>query len=112
MQPLLRPSISPMNRIISRAFSAARPRVDLRSDTITKPSEGMFRAMLSAPLGDDVFREDPTVKLLEETLAARFNKPSGLFLPTGTMSNLAAILAHCDSRGAEIITGTRKGDAS
>lgn len=96
---------APFKRLASRAFSSAKPRIDLRSDTITKPTEGMFRAMAAAPLGDDVFVEDPTVNKLEETLAARFNKPSALFFPTGTMSNLAAILAHCDNRGSELIAG-------
>lgn len=52
-----------------------------------------------------MFVEDPTIIKLEETLAARFNKQKGLFLPTGTMSNLAAILSHCDNRGAELIAG-------
>ena len=65
--------------------------IDLRSDTVTKPSSGMMKAMASAPLGDDVYGEDPTVNALEKRLAIMFNKPKALFFPTGTMANQAAI---------------------
>jgi len=66
-------------------------RIDLRSDTVTKPTAGMLEAMMSAPVGDDVFGEDETVNALEEKLAARFNMEAGLFCPSGTMSNQIAI---------------------
>jgi threonine aldolase len=68
--------------------------VDLRSDTVTQPSVAMKQAMLAAPLGDDVFAEDPTVIKLEEKLASMFSMETGLFCPSGTMSNQIAIKAH------------------
>jgi threonine aldolase len=76
--------------------------VDLRSDTVTLPTEEMYAAMRAAPLGDDVMGEDPTVRRLEETAAARLGKEAGLLLPTGTMANLAALMAHT-RRGDEVI---------
>ena len=66
-------------------------RIDLRSDTVTKPTPGMLDAMMSAKVGDDVFGEDPTVKALEEKLASMFNMEAALFCPSGTMSNQIAI---------------------
>ena len=78
--------------------------IDLRSDTVTMPCDGMRSAMQSARVGDDVYGEDPTVRLLEETLARRLGKAEGLFLPTGTQSNLVALLTHC-GRGDEYIAG-------
>ncbi|KIC31050.1 hypothetical protein RA24_00955 [Leisingera sp. ANG-M6] len=77
---------------------------DLRSDTVTRPDAGMLRAMAAAELGDDVFGEDPSVNRLEAALAERLGKAAGLFLPTGTMSNFTAMLAHCQ-RGEEVICG-------
>lgn len=68
--------------------------IDLRSDTVTKPSPEMLEAMLSAPLGDDVFMEDPTVIELESKLASMFGKEAGLFCPSGTMTNQIAIRMH------------------
>jgi threonine aldolase len=68
--------------------------IDLRSDTVTKPTKGMLDAMLSAPVGDDVFNEDPTVLKLEEKLADMFGKEAGLFCPSGTMTNQIAINVH------------------
>lgn len=68
--------------------------IDLRSDTLTKPSEAMLKAMLQAPLGDDVFNEDPTVSKLENTLAEWFGMEAGLFCPSGTMTNQIAVKAH------------------
>jgi len=65
--------------------------IDLRSDTVTKPSKGMLEAMMSAPLGDDVFGEDPTVLELEKKAAAIFGKEAGMFCPSGTMSNQIGI---------------------
>lgn len=79
--------------------------VDLRSDTVTQPSAAMREAMAIAPVGDDVYGEDPTVRALEERVASLFCKESALFFPTGTMSNLAAIMAWCQGRGGEIIVG-------
>lgn len=67
--------------------------IDLRSDTVTRPSAGMLEAMMNAPLGDDVFSEDPTVKKLEQHCAAMFGMEAGLFFPSGTMSNQVAIKA-------------------
>lgn len=65
--------------------------IDLRSDTVTKPTEPMLKAMMAARVGDDVFGEDPTVNELEETGAALFGKEAGLFCPSGTMTNQIAI---------------------
>ncbi len=75
--------------------------IDLRSDTVTRPSAAMRRAMAEAVVGDDVFGDDPTVKALEEHAAALFGKTAGLFLPSGTMSNQAALLAWTE-RGDEV----------
>ena len=69
-------------------------KIDLRSDTVTKPTQGMIDAMASAPLGDDVYSEDPTVNALQSRLAAMFGKEKALFFPTGTMTNQAAIKLH------------------
>ncbi|MFT5573634.1 MAG: threonine aldolase [Cryomorphaceae bacterium] len=78
--------------------------IDLRSDTLTKPCEDMRRSMASAEVGDDVFGEDPTVNILEQSLAERAGHEAGLFFPSGTQSNLVALLAHCQ-RGDEYIVG-------
>src|SRR6185369_13265464 len=78
--------------------------IDLRSDTVTRPSPGMREAMAAAEVGDDVFGDDPTVNRLQEILAARFGMEAGLFFPSGTQSNLAAVMAHCQ-RGEEVILG-------
>jgi threonine aldolase len=80
--------------------------IDLRSDTVTHPTEHMRQAMANAPVGDDVFDEDPTVNRLQEVAAARLGKDAGLFVPSGTMGNLAAVLAHC-GRGDEAIMGNQ-----
>ncbi|RYH20208.1 aminotransferase class I/II-fold pyridoxal phosphate-dependent enzyme [archaeon] len=79
--------------------------VDLRSDTVTKPTPLMRRVMSEAEVGDDVFGEDPTLNLLESRVAKMFNKEKALFLPSGTMSNLVAIMTWCTSRGSEMILG-------
>ncbi|HIA01082.1 MAG TPA: low-specificity L-threonine aldolase [Myxococcales bacterium] len=76
--------------------------VDLRSDTVTQPTSGMRDAMMSAPLGDDVFGDDPTVIQLQKTAAALLGKEAGLFVPSGTMSNQLALKAQCRA-GDEII---------
>jgi threonine aldolase len=78
--------------------------VDLRSDTVTRPSEGMRRAMMAAELGDDVFGDDPTVNRLQERAAAIFGFEAALLFPSGTQSNLAALMSHCQ-RGEEVILG-------
>ena len=78
--------------------------VDLRSDTVTQPTEAMRAAMMAAPLGDDVFGDDPTVNALQERIAALTGKDAALFMPSGTQSNLCGILAHC-GRGDEYIVG-------
>jgi threonine aldolase len=81
-------------------------RIDLRSDTVTQPTPAMRQAMAQAPLGDDVYGEDPTVNRLQEMAANMLGKEAGLFVPSGTMGNLAAILAHCQ-RGDEAILGDK-----
>ncbi len=78
--------------------------IDLRSDTVTLPTEQMLRAMATAELGDDVYGEDPTVRRLEEVAAQRAGKEAALFVPTGTMGNAVAVLTHT-RRGQEIIVG-------
>ena len=78
--------------------------IDLRSDTVTRPSPEMRRAMAQAEVGDDVFGDDPTINKLQEVCAERFGMQAGLFFPSGTQSNLAALMAHCE-RGEECIVG-------
>jgi threonine aldolase len=78
--------------------------IDLRSDTVTQPSRGMREAMAAAVVGDDVFGDDPTVNRLQEEMAGLFGKQHALFFPSGTQSNLAAVMAHCQ-RGEEMIVG-------
>ncbi len=78
--------------------------IDLRSDTVTQPTPAMRKAMAQAPVGDDVYGEDPTVNTLEATAAVMLGKDSGLFVPSGTQSNLLALLTHC-GRGDEYIVG-------
>ena len=68
--------------------------IDLRSDTVTKPTKGMLKAMMNAEVGDDVYKEDPSVNALEEKLAKLFGKDEALFFPTGSMANQAAIKLH------------------
>jgi threonine aldolase len=70
-----------------------RPTIDLRSDTVTRPTAAMYDAMRSAPLGDDVYGEDPTVNAFQEEMAALFGKEAGLFVPTGVLGNQLAIKA-------------------
>jgi threonine aldolase len=80
--------------------------IDLRSDTVTKPTPEMREAMAKAEVGDDVYGDDPTVNLLQEMAAGMTGKEAGLFVPSGTMGNLAAILTHCQ-RGDEVILGQK-----
>ncbi|SDX95334.1 low-specificity L-threonine aldolase [Hymenobacter psychrophilus] len=72
------------------------PLIDLRSDTVTRPTPAMLEAMFQAPVGDDVYGEDPTVRALEAETAARFGLEAGLFCPSGTMTNQVAIKAHTE----------------
>ena len=78
--------------------------VDLRSDTVTQPTQAMREAMAKAEVGDDVLGEDPTINQLQKLAAERMGKEEGLFVPSGTMGNLAAVLAHCN-RGDEAMMG-------
>ncbi len=78
--------------------------IDLRSDTVTRPSQPMLEAMTRAETGDDVWGDDPTVQRLQERVAADAGKEAALFFPSGTQSNLAALMAHC-GRGDEYIVG-------
>lgn len=80
--------------------------VDLRSDTVTVPTIEMREAMAKAKVGDDVYGEDPTVNCLQETAAEKLGKEAGLFVPSGTMGNLIAVLSHCQ-RGDEAIMGDK-----
>ena len=78
--------------------------IDLRSDTVTRPTPGMRAAMADAPLGDDVFGDDPSVNALQEKIAALLGFEAALFVPTGTQGNLCGVLSHCQ-RGDEYIVG-------
>lgn len=78
--------------------------IDLRSDTVTKPTKAMLECISGAKVGDDVYKEDPTVNELERKISQMANKEDALFVPTGTMSNLLALLSHC-GRGDEYICG-------
>ena len=80
--------------------------VDLRSDTVTKPTPEMREAMAEAEVGDDVYGDDPTVNKLEAVSAGRLGKESSIFVPSGTMGNLLALLVHCQ-RGDEVILGNQ-----
>jgi threonine aldolase len=81
-----------------------QPTVDLRSDTVTQPTSAMRAQMMNAPLGDDVFGDDPSINELQTKIAALLGFEAALFVPTGTQSNLCAILAHCE-RGDEYLVG-------
>jgi len=80
--------------------------IDLRSDTVTRPSEAMRQAMAHAEVGDDVYGDDPTVNALQELAAKLTGKEAALFMPTGTQANLVALLSHCQ-RGEEYIVGQK-----
>lgn len=80
------------------------PLVDLRSDTVTRPTAAMRAAMMAAPLGDDVFGDDPSVNALQDTIASMLGFEAALFMPTGTQSNFCGIVSHCQ-RGDEYIVG-------
>ena len=81
--------------------------VDMRSDTVTKPTDEMRKAMFEAEVGDDVLEDDPTVILLEKKAAHILGKQSALFVPSGTMGNLICIMAHCSRRGDEVLLGDK-----
>ncbi|KAG8223321.1 hypothetical protein J437_LFUL001198 [Ladona fulva] len=79
--------------------------IDLRSDTISRPTKLMKQAMLEAIVGDDVYREDPTINELERKAASMLGKEAALYVPTGTMGNLIGMMVHCPKRGSEILMG-------
>ncbi|XP_074648018.1 uncharacterized protein LOC141903687 isoform X1 [Tubulanus polymorphus] len=81
--------------------------IDLRSDTVTQPNAAMRLAMQNATVGDDVFGEDPTVNSLQDRCAKLFGKEAALFIPTGTMGNLIALMVYCDGRGLECLLGDK-----
>src|SRR5687768_11060317 len=83
------------------------PRIDLRSDTVTRPTPEMRRAMADAEVGDDVYGEDPTVNELQDEFAARVGKESALFVPSGTMANQLAVRLLAPS-GTAVIAGRRQ----
>lgn len=80
--------------------------IDLRSDTVTLPTQAMRKAMYESELGDDVFGDDPTVNRLQEMAAQRFGKEAGLFVASGSMGNLVSLLTHCQ-RGTQVILGSK-----
>ncbi len=84
--------------------TASLSAADFRSDTVTRPDEGMMAAIQAAPVGDDVYGDDPTTSKLEAVAAEMLGKESGLFLTSGTQSNLAGVMAHCN-RGDEYLIG-------
>lgn len=89
---------------IETGLGASEIIADLRSDTVTRPCSSMRKAMAEAEVGDDVYGEDPSVNRLEATIAEMLGKEEGLFVPSGTQSNLSAVMAHC-GRGEEVIVG-------
>jgi threonine aldolase len=89
-----------------QSFSSTSRSVDLRSDTVTQPSPEMRERMGAAVVGDDVYGEDPTVRVLQEKVARLCGKDAALFVPSGTQSNLIAVGAHCQ-RGSEVILGSK-----
>ena len=101
---LSRRSVGGMARERARLYSPSMSVIDLRSDTVTKPTPAMRRAMAEAEVGDDVFGDDPTVQALEERAAALLGKEAGLFVASGAMGNLVAQIAHL-ARGQETIAG-------
>ena len=84
--------------------------IDLRSDTLTQPTEEMRQAMANAEVGDDVYGEDPSINKLQERAAEMLGKEAGLLMASGTMSNLVAALTYCH-RGDEIVMGDQGGEA-
>ncbi|XP_029383981.1 threonine aldolase 1 [Echeneis naucrates] len=117
LSKLLNPGSPPAAAAVRGYHGAGRPRcpgpggaahvrvVDLRSDTVTKPGPAMRQAMAEAEVGDDVMGEDPTVNDFQKIAADMFGMEAALFVPTGTMSNLIAVMVHCRERGDEMIVG-------
>jgi threonine aldolase len=89
---------------VSAAAQSGNKVIDLRSDTVTRPGSGMYDAMMSAPLGDDVYSDDESINALEQKVAQMLGKEAALFVSSGTMGNLIAVLGHC-GRGDELIVG-------
>lgn len=89
---------------MSRVNMSPKKMIDLRSDTVTQPTAAMRAAMAAAPVGDDVFGDDPTINALQERIAHMLGKEAALFMPTGTQSNLCGLMAHCE-RGDEFLVG-------
>jgi threonine aldolase len=87
--------------------STSKVLVDLRTESVIKPTKSMRKAMMDAEVGDDVYGEDPTVNILQDRIAKMFGKEKALFFPSGTMSNLAAVLSWCQRRGSEMILGDK-----
>ncbi|XP_014666490.1 PREDICTED: probable low-specificity L-threonine aldolase 2 isoform X2 [Priapulus caudatus] len=81
--------------------------IDMRSDVLTKPNKRMRQAMADAVVGDDVFREDPMIHEIQAKVANMFGMEAALFVPSGTMGNLVAMMAHCSNRGDEVILGDK-----
>lgn len=86
-------------------MSSSSSLIDLRSDTVTKPTAEMRQAMLNAEVGDDVYGDDPTVLKLQEIVAKLLGKEAALFVPSGTMGNLISVFNHCSEFGSEMILG-------
>lgn len=92
-----------------RAYTTtSRRTVDLRSDTLTRPSTEMKKAMFAAEVGDDVYKEDATINELERVAAQLFGMEAALFVPSGTMGNLICLMSHCGGRGEELIIGAEQ----
>ena len=100
-------STSPMhaNGVHMNGHASPRPVIDMRSDTVTRPTPEMRAAMSSAEVGDDVYSDDPTVNRLQALAAELSGKEAALFVPSGTMGNLICVLTHCRERGDEYIVG-------
>lgn len=94
------------SHLVTDRETHAMKTIDLRSDTVTKPTKAMLDAMLNAEVGDDVYGEDPTVNRLQAMIAERAGKEAALFVPSGTQSNLLGIMSHCE-RGDEYIVGQK-----
>ena len=95
------------NSTTTTATATAIAMIDLRSDTVTRPTQAMRDAMATAAVGDDGWGDDPTAKELESFAAATFGKEAGLFVPSGIMANLISVLCHCRERGSEAIVGSK-----
>ncbi|KAJ6639325.1 hypothetical protein Bhyg_12069 [Pseudolycoriella hygida] len=100
-----RPLVMYTNRESLAVNESAVKMIDMRSDTVSLPTNEMRNAMASALVGDDVFGEDPTTNELQERFAKLFNKEAAIFVPSGSMANLISVMAHCSQRGSEAIVG-------